>query len=105
MAAVRAPVVSPDSPARDAVKQAPLVRNCHNILPQRRCDGRPTQVAVRLRETSLRGNARCWDLNIHRATPAAFLTLRKSSARPIRLLLSCPLLNRPFVPVSVGSFF
>ena len=58
MAAVRASVFNPDSLARDAVKQAPLVRNCHGLLPQRRCDGCPTQVAVRLREISLRRDAR-----------------------------------------------
>jgi hypothetical protein len=44
MAAVRVSVVNPDSLARDAAKQAPLVRNGHSILPQRRCDGRPTQL-------------------------------------------------------------
>jgi hypothetical protein len=104
MAAVRASVVNPDSLARDAVKQAPLVRNCHSLLPQRRCDGRPTQVAVRLRETSLRRDARSQGLNIRCAAPAPFLTLRKSSAAPIRLLLRCPLLNRPFVSGSVDRF-
>jgi hypothetical protein len=34
MAAVRASVVNPDSLVRDAVKQAPLVRNCHSLLLQ-----------------------------------------------------------------------
>ena len=44
MAAVRASVVNPDSLARDAVKQAPLVRNCHSLLPQRRCDVVPRRL-------------------------------------------------------------
>ena len=87
MAAVCASVVNPDSLARDAVKQAPLARNCHSLMPQRHCDRRPTQVAVRLRETSLRRDGRSWGLNIRCAAPAPFLTLRKSSAAPIKVTL------------------
>ena len=104
MAAVRASVVNRGSLARDRGRQARLLCNCHSLLPQHRCDGRPTQIAVRWRETSLRRDARSQGLNIHCAAPAPFLTLRKSSAAPIRLLLRCPLLNRPFVSVSVDRF-